>query len=158
MVWQLHKYSSNQITKKEPKSDALLSKFDWHDSSPIVLAIILLCNLKVFQKQLKHHLLAIHRGATPTKAPKAWALPKFCRIEGGGGTPLMWPPVWGPCLPKFGRGAPVHQWNIKRTISWEKNTEGKKVALHYIDQASFLFLLNSIQLFDWGGFHIKTFE
>ena len=49
------------------------------------------------------------RGATPTKAPKAWALSKFCRIEGGGGsggTPLMWPPLWGPCLPKFGRGAP----------------------------------------------------
>ena len=25
---------SNQITKKEPKSDDRLSKFDWHDLSP----------------------------------------------------------------------------------------------------------------------------
>ena len=24
-------YSSNQITKKEPKSEDRLSKFDWHD-------------------------------------------------------------------------------------------------------------------------------
>ena len=24
-------YSSNQITKKEPKSEARLSEFDWHD-------------------------------------------------------------------------------------------------------------------------------
>jgi hypothetical protein len=21
--------------------------------------------------------------------------------------PLMWPPLWGPCLPKIGRGGPV---------------------------------------------------
>ena len=28
-------YSSNQITKKEPKSDNRLSKFDWHDLSPV---------------------------------------------------------------------------------------------------------------------------
>ena len=32
-------YSSNLITKKEPKSDDRLSKFDWHDLSPIFLAI-----------------------------------------------------------------------------------------------------------------------
>ena len=34
--------------KKEPKSDDHLSKFDWHDLSPIFLAIMLLHNLKVF--------------------------------------------------------------------------------------------------------------
>ena len=28
-------YSINYITKKEPKSDNHLSKFDWHDLSPI---------------------------------------------------------------------------------------------------------------------------
>ena len=28
-------YNSNQITKKEPKSEASVSKFDWHDLSPI---------------------------------------------------------------------------------------------------------------------------
>ena len=48
-----------KITKKEPKSDACLSEFDWHDVSPIYLAIMLLQNLKVFQKPIKHHLLAI---------------------------------------------------------------------------------------------------
>ena len=53
-------YSSNQITKKEPKSDARVSKFDWHDLSPIFLATMLLHILKVFQKPIKHHLLAIH--------------------------------------------------------------------------------------------------
>ena len=40
-------YSSNEITKKEPKSDARLSKFDWHDLSPIFLARMLLHNKKV---------------------------------------------------------------------------------------------------------------
>ncbi len=53
-------YSSNYITKKEPKSDDRLSKFDWHDLSPIFLAIMLLHNLKVFKKPTKYHLLAIH--------------------------------------------------------------------------------------------------
>ena len=37
----LFQYSNNQITKKEPKSDDRLSKFDWHDLSPIFLAIML---------------------------------------------------------------------------------------------------------------------
>ena len=41
----LNTYSN---TKKEPKSDARLSEFDWHDLSPIFLAIMLLHNLKVF--------------------------------------------------------------------------------------------------------------
>ena len=36
------------ITKKEPKPDDRLSKFDWRDLSPIFLAIILLHNLEVF--------------------------------------------------------------------------------------------------------------
>ena len=31
----LCEYSSNYIIKKEPKSDDHLSKFDWHDLSPI---------------------------------------------------------------------------------------------------------------------------
>ena len=53
-------YNSNQITKKEPKSDYRLSKFDWHHLSPIFLAIMLLHNLKVFQKPIKHHLLATY--------------------------------------------------------------------------------------------------
>ena len=43
-----HIYSSNYITKKETKSDDRLSKFDWHDLSPIFLNIMLLHNLKVF--------------------------------------------------------------------------------------------------------------
>ena len=55
------KYSSNQITKKEPKSDDRLSKFDWYNLSPIFLARMLYHCLKVFQKSIKHHLLAIHR-------------------------------------------------------------------------------------------------
>ena len=38
-----------------------LSKFDWHDFSPTFLAIMLLRNLKEFEKpKKKHHLLAIH--------------------------------------------------------------------------------------------------
>ena len=41
-------YSSNLITKKEPKSDDRLSKFDWHDISPIFSTVVLLNNLKVF--------------------------------------------------------------------------------------------------------------
>ena len=53
-------YSSNYITKKEPNSDDCLSKFDWHELSPILLAIMLLRNLKVFYKPIKHDLLAIH--------------------------------------------------------------------------------------------------
>ena len=39
-------YSSNYITKKEPKSDSHLSEFDCHDLSPIFLAIMLLHNLE----------------------------------------------------------------------------------------------------------------
>ena len=50
-------YSSNQITKKEPKSDARVSKFDWHDLSPIFLATMLLHNLKVFQKPFSSYSL-----------------------------------------------------------------------------------------------------
>ena len=46
--FKLDDYSSNQITKKEPKSDDCLSKFDWHDLSSIFLATMLLHNLKVF--------------------------------------------------------------------------------------------------------------
>ena len=38
----------SSIIKKEPKSDDRLSKFDWHDLSPIFLTIMLLHNLKVF--------------------------------------------------------------------------------------------------------------
>ena len=34
------------VNKKEPKSNARLSKFDWHDLSPI-LARMLLHNLKI---------------------------------------------------------------------------------------------------------------
>ena len=37
----LHKwdcYSSNEITKKEPKSEVRVSKFDSHDLSPIFVA------------------------------------------------------------------------------------------------------------------------
>ena len=60
-VWVDFQYSSNQITKKEPKSEARVSKFDWHDLSPIFLAIMLLHNLKVFQKRIKHYLQALHR-------------------------------------------------------------------------------------------------
>jgi hypothetical protein len=41
-------YSSNEITEKEPKSEAGVSKFDWHDLSPIILATMLLHNLKLF--------------------------------------------------------------------------------------------------------------
>ena len=46
--WNIYQYSSNYITKKEPKSEARVSKFDWHDLSPIFLATMLLYNLKVF--------------------------------------------------------------------------------------------------------------
>ena len=46
------------MTKKEPKSDARLSEFDWHDLSSIFLVIMLLHNLKVFQNPIKHDLLA----------------------------------------------------------------------------------------------------
>ena len=53
-------YSSNQITQKEPKFEAHVSKFDYHDLSPIFLATLLLHNPKVFQKPIIHHLLAIH--------------------------------------------------------------------------------------------------
>ena len=42
----------NQITNKEPKSDDCLSKFDWLDLSPTILAIMLLSNLKVFSNEL----------------------------------------------------------------------------------------------------------
>ena len=45
-------YSSNYITKKEPKSDDRLSKFDWHDLSPIE-KLMLLHNLKVFKEPIK---------------------------------------------------------------------------------------------------------
>ena len=51
----------------------------------------------------------ICRAATAGKAPKAQALPGFCRIESGcssGGKPLIWPPLQPPCLPKIGRGSP----------------------------------------------------
>ena len=34
-VLKQNTYGSNQITKKVPKSDNRLSKFDWHDLSPI---------------------------------------------------------------------------------------------------------------------------
>ena len=55
----LQQYVIRQVTNKEPKSDDLLSKFDWHNLSPIFLTIMLLHNLKVFQKPIKHHLVAI---------------------------------------------------------------------------------------------------
>ena len=45
---------------KEPKSDNRMSKFDWQDLSPIFLAIMLFHNLKVVQKLIKLHWLAIH--------------------------------------------------------------------------------------------------
>jgi hypothetical protein len=35
------------------------------------------------------------------KAPKAYALSKFCRIESGGTLQM-----WRPCLPKIGRDGP----------------------------------------------------
>ena len=40
-------YSSNYITKKEPKSGDGYLKFEWHDLSPIFLAIMLLYKVKV---------------------------------------------------------------------------------------------------------------
>ena len=43
------------MTKKEPKSDARLSEFDWHELFPIFLHYI-----KVFLKPMKHHLVAIN--------------------------------------------------------------------------------------------------
>ena len=46
-------YSSNQITKKEPKSDNPLSKFDWHEISPSFWAITHLHNLKVLLENNK---------------------------------------------------------------------------------------------------------
>ena len=52
--------SQKPITKKEPKSDSRVSKFDWHDLAPIFLAVMLPHNLKVFWKPIKHHLLVIH--------------------------------------------------------------------------------------------------
>ena len=50
---QKKSYSSNQITKREPKSDNRLSKFAWHGLSPMFLAIMLLHYIKVFQKRKK---------------------------------------------------------------------------------------------------------
>ena len=58
-IFHYRQYSSNQITKNEPKSDNCQSKFDCHDLSPICLTIMLLHNLKVFQKPIKHNLLVI---------------------------------------------------------------------------------------------------
>ena len=49
------------------------------------------------------------RAATAGKAPKAWALPGFSRLESGSsssGMSLMWLPLWRLCLPKIGRGGP----------------------------------------------------
>ena len=51
--FKLDDYSSNQITKKEPKSDNRLSKFD------LLVSNFLLHNLKVFYKPIKHNLLFI---------------------------------------------------------------------------------------------------
>ena len=45
---EICKYSSNYITKKEPKFDARLSEFNWHDLGPAFLAITLLHTLNVF--------------------------------------------------------------------------------------------------------------
>ena len=51
---------SYYITRKEPKSDDRLSKFDWIDLSLIFLTIMLLHNLQLFQKSIQNHFLAIH--------------------------------------------------------------------------------------------------
>ena len=57
----LGQYSSNLITKKEPKSDNRLSKFDRDDLSPIFVTIVLLhIQPKIFLDVNKHHLLLIH--------------------------------------------------------------------------------------------------
>ena len=53
-------FCSNLIYKKEPKSNNRLSKFDWHNLSPIFWAIMFLHKPKVFWKPIKNHLLAIH--------------------------------------------------------------------------------------------------
>ena len=56
------KYSGDKIRKTQsvhlPENH--LSKFDWYDLSPIFVVMMLLHNLKLFQKPMKHHLLAIH--------------------------------------------------------------------------------------------------
>ena len=43
----LYFYSCDWISRKEPKSDARLSEFDWDDLLPVFLAILLLHNIKV---------------------------------------------------------------------------------------------------------------
>jgi hypothetical protein len=68
-------------------------------------------------------------------------LPGFCRIESGGGSggkPLMWPPLWGPCLPKIGHGSP----EITFIIFFDKG-------IH----SSVLFIIN---FFTWLNTTTKT--
>ena len=48
-------YSSNYMTKKEPKSEARVSKFDWH-----YFHFFWPHNLNVFLKPIKHDLLTIY--------------------------------------------------------------------------------------------------
>ena len=48
------------ITKKEPKCNHRLSKFDCHDLFPFVWATMVLHSLKIVYKPIKPHLLAIH--------------------------------------------------------------------------------------------------
>ena len=55
------------------------------------------------QLNLINSLRLLCRAATADKTPKAG----FCRIVSSGSTPLMWPPLCRPCLPKIGRGGPI---------------------------------------------------
>ena len=42
------------------------------------------------------------------KTGKTAVMPRFCREEhGGGGTLVMWSPLWMSCLPKIYRGNPA---------------------------------------------------
>ena len=58
----------------------------------------------VFHPSLKRSLNS--RASTKGKTGKTKVLPGFCGIEHGGGTPVMWMPLWGSCLPKIERGGP----------------------------------------------------
>ena len=54
--------------------------------------------------------LFIDRAAPGGYAAKAWSLAGFWKIENGGSsgsTPVKWPPLWRPCLPKIYRGGPA---------------------------------------------------
>jgi hypothetical protein len=80
------------------------------------------------------------RAATAGKAPKARSLPGFCRIESGGGSggkPLMWPPLWGPCLPKIGHGGP----EITSIIFFDKGIHSSVLFIVMSIYHQFLYLV-----------------